>query len=367
MRHTVHQRIIGAILCGVVLIVSGSEEVCQGQVCGPDGEGCRPLLENLLDGQVIDFDKIRIPPAAKPAAPQPRIPSPDSVRRVNDIGQSYHGNEYNAINGALGQGVISKQDYVDLMNDGLIDPLKGRMQAYGNNLQNLVDGGEISQEKADLIARSLGKNSAAEVTAEDIEESEKNAEEDKKKEDKEKEEADTGHNSAQEDEDKTPTPKPGTCGPGGCNPGGGGCPGGGCNPGGGAGAAGFGGGGGILGGIAQMAQQMLPQLLQGLLQGGGQQGGGQQNGYGIQQLPPELYPDDADIMRQVEATQTAVYAEATAIAEQALQATATAEAIPPEEEEEEQDEETSESQPEAQPTATPITSPTRDSMIGGLE
>ena len=57
-----------------------------------------------------------------------------------------------------------------------------------------------------------------------------------------------------------------------------------------------------------------------------------------------------------------MYAEATALAEQALQATATAEAMIPEE----QDEETSESQPEGTPIQKPITSPTTDPMISGL-
>jgi ribosomal protein L12E/L44/L45/RPP1/RPP2 len=265
------------------------------------------------------------------------LPRPNSVKRVNDIAQSYPGNEYNAINGALGQGVISKQDYVDWMNDGLIDPLKGRMQAYGNNLQNLVDGGEISQEKADLIARSLGKNSAAEVTAEDIEESEKNAEEEKKKE--EKKEGESHHLSEQKDDDKPQTPKPGNggCGPGGCSPGGGG------------GGLGGGGGGGLLAGLGQAAMQMLPQLLQGLMQGMLQNQGNQQGlDNQLNQLTQEQL--DQDFLNQVVfPTQTAI-AQATTFARTAIA----------EETEEEEDTSSSNSEEETSEESerTPVPPPT---------
>lgn len=329
MRHTAYQRIIGAILCGVVLIVSGSEGVCQAPVCRPDGQ-CFPQVNLFPDNLSV--------------APEPRIPSPDSVRRVNNIVQSYPGNEGNAINGAIGQGVISKQDYVDWMNDGLSGPLKGRMQAYGNNLQNLVNGGEISQEKADAIAKALGKNSAAEVTAEDIEEFEKKAEEEEEEEEGEEE----GHNNEEQEEDDTPP----TTAPPNVNP----------NPDGGTGSGGSGGSGG--GGISELAKQMLAQAVSGavqkLFQGGGQQGGnGQQNDYGKEEEEElrRLTEENKAVIRAAQETKTVVDAENTA---NAIQATTTAGALTQEEEQ------ASEAQSEDTAPAMPVASPTSDPIISGL-
>lgn len=275
------------------------------------------------------------------------LPPSESLKRINDIAQSYPGNEYNAINGALEQGVISKQDYVDWMNDGLVDPLKGRIQAYGNNLQELVNGGEISQEKADAIAKALGKESPADVTPEDIEEFEKKTEEEEKE--KKKSKSEQTHGDRQEDKDKKDDKKPnnGGCGPGGCKPGGGG---------GGLGGGGGGGGGGLLAGLGQAAMQMLPQLLQGLMQGMLQNQGNQQGlDNQLDQLTQEQI--DQDFLNQyVFPTQTAI-AQATAFAETATAIAEETEGAEDTSNSNSEEETSEESEATPAPTPTPTSNP----------
>ena len=353
------------LVCGLLLGGHeswGQERYCIGRQCYRDVTAAVNAISNSkfsgnLSQQQIDSALRKYPELQQALNPATTLqsgssiddlaalPPSESLKRINDIAQSYPGNEYNAINGALEQGVISKQDYVDWMNDGLVDPLKGRIQAYGNNLQDLVDGGEITQQKADTIAKALGKESPADVTPEDIAEYEKKAEEEEKE--KKKKKSEQTHGDSQEDKDKKDDKKPnnGGCGPGGCKPGGGG---------GGLGGGGGGGGGGLLAGLGQAAMQMLPQLLQGLMQGMLQNQGNQQ---GLENQVDQLTQEQLDqnfLNQFVFPTQTAI-AQATAFAETA---TATAEETKEDEDTStsNSEEETSE-ESEATPAPTPIPTP----------
>ncbi len=334
----------------------GEETYCIGDRCYGDLTAAVNAITNSqlsgeLSRQQIDSALQKYPQlkqALNPTTTLPSSPSIDdlaalppseSLKRINDIAQSYPGNEYNAINGALEQGVISKQDYVDWMNDGLGGkPLK-HLIGPNETLQSVVDGGNISQEKADTIAKALGKESPADVTPEDIAEYEKKAEEEEKE--KKKSKSGQTHGDRQEDKDKKDDKKPnnGGCGPGGCKPGGGG-----------GGLGGGGGGGGLLAGLGQAAMQMLPQLLQGMLQNQGNQQGLENQ---VDQLTQEQL--DQNFLNQfVFPTQTAI-AQATAFAETATaiaEETAGAEDTSTSNSEEETSEES-----EATPAPTPIPTP----------
>lgn len=240
------------------------------------------------------------------------------------------GDASTTISNALQNGDITRQAVVDWMNDGLGgEPLKGLIRP-NETLQSVVDGGNISQEKADAIANALGKESAADVTPEDIEEFQKKAEEE---EEKEGEKTDNkGHAREQKDNDKEPKPAPGD---------GGGCDGG-----------GGGGGGGLLAGLGQAAMQMLPQLLQGMLQNQGNQQGLDNQ---LDQLTQEQL--DQDFLDQfVFPTQTAI-AQATAFAETATAIAEETEGAEDTSNSNSEEETSEESEATPAPTPTPTSNP----------
>jgi hypothetical protein len=79
MRHTAHQRIIGAILCGVMLIVSGSVGVCQSSPC--EGGYCIGDHHDIQTGTASPSptkggEKPNPPDGSAPAPVKPPVPPP---------------------------------------------------------------------------------------------------------------------------------------------------------------------------------------------------------------------------------------------------------------------------------------------------
>ena len=169
------------LACGLLLggHESWGEGICIGDTCYTDGAAAIAAYERgsispgdwagavaqhpeLAQPLTLPSSLSNPPSASQSLAALPSNAASNAAALDNLIASNAMGGDAGTtISNALQSGNITRQAVVDWMNDGLGgEPLK-HLIGPNQSLQSVVEGGNISQEKADAIAKALGKNSAA--------------------------------------------------------------------------------------------------------------------------------------------------------------------------------------------------------------